>query len=94
VLVVMTVNTEIFPVAPVLGVVVVIAVPVMDGEEVEVVKLELPTAFCTDPAMDLEGTLSIVVGSGLFRPHSADQSIQFFLGFDFSRLGLTRAERR
>jgi uncharacterized protein Smg (DUF494 family) len=53
VLVVVAVDAEVFPVAPVRWVVLMVAVFVVDGQEVEVVKLEFPAAFGADPAMKL-----------------------------------------
>ena len=59
--IVVAVNAEVFPVAPVFRVVLVVAVPVVDGEEVEVVKLELPAAFGADPAMKLQGAFPVII---------------------------------
>jgi len=61
VLVVVAVDAEVFPVAPVRGIVVVIAVPMMDGEKPEVVLVELATAFGADPAVELKRPLPIVL---------------------------------
>ena len=64
-LVIMAVDTQVFPVAAVLGVVVVVAVLVVDGQEVQVFTLKFTAALGADPAVDLEGLLA-VTGVGRF----------------------------
>jgi hypothetical protein len=44
----MTIYTEIFPVAPVEGIIVVVAILVVDGEELPFRLIKLPTAPRTD----------------------------------------------
>ena len=78
-LVVVAPDTEIFPVASVRRVKVMIAVLVVDGEKVEVGEVEFPAALGADPSMELEGPLTIVVGRRLFRFHPADHFVQFLL---------------
>ena len=52
--VIMTVDTEIFPVAAIFRVIVVIAVPVMHRQQVQVFPLKFTAALGTDPAVQLE----------------------------------------
>lgn len=80
-LVVMAVNAEVLPVAPVGGVVVMVAVPVVDGEEVKVVLVELPAALGADPAMELERAFPVVFMGSALRPDPADQLVKLFLAF-------------
>ena len=65
--VIMAVGAEILPVAAILGVVVVVAIPVVDGEEVEAFPLELPAALGAYPAVQLEGLFAV---AGVFIPVS------------------------
>ena len=58
-LIVMAVDAEVFPVAAVLGVVMVIAVLVVDGQEVQVFTLKFTAALGADPAVDLEGLFAV-----------------------------------
>ena len=53
-LVIMTVYAEVLPVAAITGVVVMVAVLVMDGQLVQVAIGELPAATGTYPGMDLQ----------------------------------------
>jgi len=59
VFVIMAVGAEVFPVAAVGGIVVVIAILVVDGEQVQVVTLELPAAFGADPAVQLQRLFAV-----------------------------------
>jgi hypothetical protein len=52
--VVMTVHTEVLPVAAVGRVVMVIAVAVVNGEKLKIVLFELPAALGADPAMQFQ----------------------------------------
>ncbi len=54
VLIFMTVDAEVFPVRSVGGIVVAVAVLVVDGQEVPVLLVELPAAFGADEAVDLK----------------------------------------
>src|SRR6266567_1541148 len=85
VLVVVAVGAEVLPVAPVGRIVVVVAVPVVDGEELEVVLIELPAALGADPAMELERALPVVFVARLLRLHPAHQLVQLLLAFDRHR---------
>ncbi len=80
-LVVVAPGAEVFPVAPVRGVVVVVTVAVVDSKEVEVRQIELPATFGTDPAMELQRTLPIVLRPRLIGLQTANQFIQLFLAF-------------
>jgi len=84
-LVVVAVDTEVFPVAPVGRVVEMVAVPVVNGEEVEVVKGEFPAAFGADPAIKLEGALPVIVGCRQIPLHPAHQFVQLLLAFHRDR---------
>ncbi len=91
-LVVMAIDAEILPVAPIGRVVMVITIPMVDSEEVEGVEFELATALCTDPAMDFERALPVVVGSRQLPFHLADKRINLFLTFGLAWLGLAGTE--
>ena len=58
-LIVMAMDTEVFPVRSVSRVIIVIAVFVMDSKNVPVLFFELPAAFGADQTMYLEGLLSV-----------------------------------
>jgi len=75
VLVVVAVDTEVFPVAPVPRIVEMVAVPVMNSEKMEVVDGEFPSALGADPAVKLEGTIPVIVGRCLVRFHPAHQFV-------------------
>src|ERR1041384_5416246 len=64
VLVLVAVDAEVLPVAPVGRVVVVVAVPMVDRQQVEVRAVELPGALGADPAVECEGTLPIALVPG------------------------------
>jgi hypothetical protein len=53
-LIVMAMDTEVFPIRPVRGIVVAVAVLVVDSKDVPVLLFELPAAFGADQAVDLE----------------------------------------
>lgn len=59
-LIIMAVNTEVFPIAAIFGVVVVIAVPVVDGQQMQIVTFKLTSTFGADPTMQLERLFAIV----------------------------------
>ncbi len=59
-LVVVAVNAEVFPVGAVRRVVVMVAILVMNGQEMPVLVFELPPAFCADEAVYPEGPLPII----------------------------------
>jgi hypothetical protein len=61
----MAVGTEVLPVASVGRVVVVVAVPVVDGEQVEVIRLELARAARADPPVQGERALAISLAARL-----------------------------
>jgi hypothetical protein len=58
--IIVTVNTQVFPVGSVGGIIQVISVFVVDCQEMPRLFIELPPAFGTDEAMYLEGTFSII----------------------------------
>lgn len=60
-LVVVTINAEIFPVAPVRRIVVVIVILVMDREQVEIFTGEVSAAAGTYPGMDLKRLLAVAL---------------------------------
>jgi hypothetical protein len=59
VFIVVTVNTQVFPVRSVRRIIQVISVFVVDRQEMPRLFVELPSAFGADEAMDLEGAVSI-----------------------------------
>jgi len=61
VLVVVTVDTEVLPVRSIRRVVVVIAVAVVNGEEMQSVGLELTRAFGADPTVERQGAFAIAL---------------------------------
>src|SRR5262249_60374677 len=85
----MAVDAQVLPVAAVRRVVVVIAILVVDGEQVQLLALELAGALGADPAVQGERTLAIALLSrarGLRR--LADQRV------DVGRRSLARPSRR
>jgi hypothetical protein len=79
VLVVVTVETQQLPVAPVGRIVVVVVVFVMDRELTEFLALKLTSAPRTDPGMDLERLLPIPLLPLLaVAPGFSHNPIQFF----------------
>jgi len=60
VLVLVTIDTEIFPVGTIRRIIPVVAVFVMNSQEVTVLVFKLPSTFGTDKAMNLEGLLSVI----------------------------------
>jgi hypothetical protein len=80
-LVVMTVHTEVLPVAAVGRIVMVITVAMVNGEELEIVLLKLPAALGADPAMQFQGTLPVVFMACLRYPHQAHYLVQLNLRF-------------
>ena len=60
VFIVMTIDAEVFPVGPVGWIVSVVAVLVMDRQEMAVLILELPAAFGADQAVYLQGLFPVV----------------------------------
>jgi len=72
VFVVVAVDTKVLPVGAVRGVVIMIPVLVVYGEEVPVLIIEFPGAFCTDKAVDPQGLFPVIAlgCSNLFQlPH-------------------------
>ena len=65
-LVVVAINAEIFPVAPVRRIVVVIVILVMDREQVEIFTGEVSAAAGTYPGMDLKRLLAVAFHSLFF----------------------------
>jgi hypothetical protein len=54
VFVIVAINTEVFPVGPVGGIIQVISIFVVNGQEMSRLFIKFPAAFGTDEAMDLE----------------------------------------
>ena len=79
--VVVAIGTEVLPVAAVGRIVGVVAVLVVDGQQVEVVLLELAAALGADPAVQLERAGTVVIGRVGLPAHRADQGIDLFLAF-------------
>ena len=86
-LVVVAVNAQIFPIAAVGGVVIVIAISMVHRKKVQVVQFEFPTALGADPAVKLERFFPVIFMTGTFGPHFLDQDIGFFPGHRFYRTG-------
>jgi hypothetical protein len=63
VLIVMAIDTEILPIAPVRRIVFMVVVFVVDGEQVEVLERELSAAAGTYPWMDSQGLLTVAFHS-------------------------------
>ena len=74
-LIVMAVNAEIFPVAAIGRIVVVIMILVMYGQFMKVFLIELAPAAATDSWMDLEGLRAIALLSGVSSPDCIDHSL-------------------
>jgi hypothetical protein len=60
VLVLVTIDTEIFPVGTIRRIISVVAVFVMNSQEMAVLVFKLPSAFGTDKAMNLKRLLSVI----------------------------------
>ena len=52
-------HTQILPVAPVRRIVLVVAVPVVDRQDMEVVLIEIPAAFRTEPSREFQATCAL-----------------------------------
>jgi hypothetical protein len=64
VLVFVTVNAEVFPVAAVGGIVVMISVPVMNREEMPVCPVKFPSASGTDQTVDTQRPFAVIRSRG------------------------------
>jgi hypothetical protein len=71
----MAVNAEIFPVAAIGRIVVVIMIFVMYGQFMKVFLIELAPAAATDPGMDLERLSAIALLSSVSGPDCIDHSL-------------------
>ena len=80
-LVIMAIDTEVFPVAAILRVIEMVAVPVVDCEKVKIVQSKLASAFGADPPVKLERTLPVIDGRRLLTLHPPHQFIQLLLAF-------------
>jgi hypothetical protein len=78
-LVIMAVGTEVFPVAAILGIIEMVAVPVVDSKKVQILLGKLAAAFGADPPVKLQRTLPVVSGRRLLTLHSPHQFVQFLL---------------
>ena len=79
-LVIMTIGTEIFPIGSIRWIIRMVAVFMVNGQQMQVGRIKFATALGTDPAVQFKGLLPVRFNSGAFRPHPADQFIGFFLG--------------
>ncbi|HUO76656.1 MAG TPA: hypothetical protein VMU21_03680 [Thermodesulfovibrionales bacterium] len=59
-LIIVTIDTEVFPVGTVGRIISVVAVFVMNGQEMAVLVFELPSAFGTDEAVQFKRLLPII----------------------------------
>lgn len=57
-----------------------VSILMVDGEQMQVGRIEFSTALGAYPTVELEGLLPISLHSRAFRPHPADQFIGFLLG--------------
>ena len=74
-LIVMAVNAEIFPIAAIRRIVVVIMILVMYGQFIKIFFIELAPAAATDPGMDLERLGAIALLSSVSGPDCIDHSL-------------------
>ena len=74
-LIVMAVYTEIFPVAAIGRIVVVIMILVMYGQFIKIFLIELAPAAATDPGMDLKRLGAIALLSSVSGPDCIDHSL-------------------
>jgi hypothetical protein len=77
--VIMAVGTEVFPVAAILGIIEMVAIPVVDSKKVQIVLIKLAAAFGADPPVKLEGTLPVVSGRRFLPLHPPHQFVQLLL---------------
>lgn len=90
-LIIMTVDAEVFPVAAILGVVVVVAVLVVDRQQLQVFPFKLTAAFGADPAVQFKGLLTIVgIGWLVVRFQLVNQLTERLGRREFAGLGPTR----
>lgn len=73
-------DAEVLPVAPVGGIVVMIPVPMVHREEVQIGEIELAAALGADPPMYLQGLLPVIGGRGLLSPHAPHHLVKLRLG--------------
>jgi hypothetical protein len=79
-LVVMTVNAKILPIAAVRGIIQMVSILMVDCKQKQAMLLEFPAALDADPTVDFEGLFPVAFNIGTLRPHSANQFIGLFLG--------------
>lgn len=79
-LVVVTLDAEVFPVAAIRWVIGVVAILVMNRQQVKVPGIELPSALGTNPVMQFQGFLPVVAVLLLLGPHPPHPLIDFGLG--------------
>jgi len=90
-LIIMTVDAEVFPVAAILGVVVVVAVLVVDRQQLQVFTFKLAATLGADPAMNLEGLFAVVgIGWLVVRFQLVNQLTERLGRREFAGLGPTR----
>jgi hypothetical protein len=82
--IIVAISAEVFPIAAIRRVVPRVAVLVVDGEEMEVLPLELPPALCAYPSMERKGALPI---SGLLAGPCVLHEVPYLIGLN---LGLER----
>lgn len=78
-LIVMTVGAEVFPIAAVRRVVVVVAIFMVHGQEMQVGEVELAAALGANPPVELQGTLPIIIHCLLLPFHCPHQLVQLLL---------------
>ncbi len=80
-LVIVAVGTKVFPIAPIRRIILVIAIFVVNGKQVQVGKLEFPGTAGADPAVDLERPLPVIDPFILSGSHLTDQFLDLRRGF-------------
>lgn len=77
-LIIMTVHAQVFPVGTVGRIIIVIAVFVVHGQQVLVAEVKLPAALGANKAVDLQGKLPVVAGSGCVLFHFPENLFNAF----------------
>lgn len=88
--VIMAVDTQIFPIAAVLGVVAMVAVLVVDGQQLQVFPLKLASALGANPAVNLEGLFAVIcVVRAVARLETIYQTVNLFRRGQLAQLRAT-----
>lgn len=85
-------NTEVFPITAVSGIIVVIAVLMVNGQQMQSGELNLASAFGADPTVQFERALAVVTGGIRLGAHPSDSGVNFFLTLGRLRPFVTRAK--